>query len=99
MAQEETQDLEKTLKQAEETNMQLEQELKALKRKWELLFQSKPEGKRNQLLKVRCTKKTKLAFKAFLVEGSFMTQEDGLSWLLQKYADQAFEKATISVAR
>jgi predicted RNase H-like nuclease (RuvC/YqgF family) len=99
VSQKEPQELKKRLQQSEDRNNVLEEELRVLRHKWAMLFQSKSTREaRSELLKIRCTEKTKQTFKAFVIDGNFETQEDGLSWLLQKYSDQTFERGMIHIA-
>jgi predicted RNase H-like nuclease (RuvC/YqgF family) len=101
VTQEEAQELKKRLQQAEDKIKQLEEDLRLFRHKWEMLFQSKgmPADRRTQRLRMRCTTHTKTVFKAFIIDGKFETQEDALSWLLQKYSDQIFSKEGIHIAR
>jgi hypothetical protein len=93
VAQKGTQSLSSQLQQEREKSKRLETELEAQRYKWELLFQKKGTL-RTERLRLRCSKETADKFKAFIVEGSFETQEDGLEWLLQRYVEQAFNRGT-----
>ena len=101
MSPDETQEMQRKLQEAEEKIKMLEEDLGVLRHKWDQLFQSKGArgARRNQLLKMRCTRTTKLKFKAFVIDGNFTTFEEALSSLLQKYADQVSVKSNIRIAR